>query len=482
MDNPKDGLFIYGPIEKNAPKEMRVGVIGTSDGIQMYKEWVTRLGGYIPSAMESSHHSPFPGFQAVFGAVWSSTPIASIEVSRMELRKAVRLSNRHDRVHQTVSLFADRILEHSSDEEVQPKFWFVVIPDDVYRYCRPLSVVPKDEVVRSKVKITKKMGRRFIDSQPSLFNEDMDEAEIYKFDVNFHHQLKARLLNDKVVVQIVRESTISKNGVLDESGFGRRLQDEATVAWNLATTAFFKSDGRPWKLSEIREGVCYIGLVFKVDERSSDGSNACCGAQMFLDSGDGLVFKLAKGKYYSKNKEFHLPYDRANELMTMIVREYEKKRGCAPKELFIHGRTRFNTDEWQGFQDAVSPDTRLVGVKIIPTSELKVYRPGKMPVLRGTAFVPSNWKGYLWTRGYIPRLMTYPGREVPNPLLVEIVRGEADIHQVLSDVLSLTKVNFNACIYGDGLPVTLRFANAVGEILTAAPGTTRAPLPFKHYI
>ena len=37
------------------------------------------------------------------------------------------------------------------------------------------------------------------------------------------------------------------------------------------------------------------------------------------------------------------------------------------------------------------------------------------------------------------------------------------------DVLGLTKLNYNACIYGDGVPVTLRFADSVGEILTAAP-------------
>jgi hypothetical protein len=33
-------------------------------------------------------------------------------------------------------------------------------------------------------------------------------------------------------------------------------------------------------------------------------------------------------------------------------------------------------------------------------------------VLRGTAVVTSASSGYLWTRGYIPRLRTYPGREV----------------------------------------------------------------------
>jgi hypothetical protein len=53
----------------------------------------------------------------------------------------------------------------------------------------------------------------------------------------------------------------------------------------------------------------------------------------------------------------------------------------------------------------------------------------------------------------------------------------------LNDVIGLTKLNFNACIYGDGVPVTLRFAGAVGEILTAGPFPDKLkPLPFKHYI
>ena len=62
-------------------------------------------------------------------------------------------------------------------------------------------------------------------------------------------------------------------------------------------------------------------------------------------------------------------------------------------------------------------------------------------------------------------------------------KGDADISQVCADVLSLTKLNFNACIYGDGIPVTLRFANAVGEILTAAPTPSESrALSFRYYI
>jgi hypothetical protein len=65
--------------------------------------------------------------------------------------------------------------------------------------------------------------------------------------------------------------------------------------------------------------------------------------------------------------------------------------------------------------------------------------------------------------------------------LIDICRGQADMVTVLKDVLALTKLNYNACVYGDGQPVTLKFADAVGEILTAGP-VTGAPLPFRLYI
>lgn len=70
----------------------------------------------------------------------------------------------------------------------------------------------------------------------------------------------------------------------------RRVQCPATIDWNLATTAYFKSGRRPWRLARVRDRVSSVGLVFKQVPNAAEGS-ACCGAQMFLDSGDGLVFK-----------------------------------------------------------------------------------------------------------------------------------------------------------------------------------------------
>jgi len=47
----------------------------------------------------------------------------------------------------------------------------------------------------------------------------------------------------------------------------------------------------------VRPVVCYVGLVFKNDETPAQVGEACCAAQMFLDSGDGLVFRGALGPW-----------------------------------------------------------------------------------------------------------------------------------------------------------------------------------------
>jgi hypothetical protein len=204
---------------------------------------------------------------------------------------------------------------------------------------------------------------------------------------------------------------------------------------------------------------------------------------MFLDSGDGIVFKGDVGPWFNPDEgDYHLKKNAAAELVDIAVKTFKEKMGEPPSELFIHGKTSFNDEEWSGFESAVSKKTNIVGVQIRDSSDLKLFHKEDFSVMRGLAYVYSKKTAYLWTRGFIPRLRTYPGREVPNPLQIKISRGTADLQVILSDILALTKLNYNACLYGDGLPVTLKFADAVGEILTAGPLPQDVPLPFKHYI
>ena len=78
---------------------------------------------------------------------------------------------------------------------------------------------------------------------------------------------------------------------------------------------------------------------------------------------------------------------------------------------------------------------------------------------------------------------TYIGPETPNPLFITVMKSSKrlpNIKKVLGDIMGLTKINYNACNYSDGLPVTIRFANKVGEVLTmgSAKGSEKQPLKF----
>lgn len=487
MEDPRDGLTLFGPLDEGKPHGIRGGVVGTATGIQKFKTWVDWLQRPIRLAKPTAARPPFPGFEAAFRVPWNPVPSLALEIDERELKSKCGLDDKHQRVFQAVDLFANAIIDAIRNEESKPDVWFIVVPDYVRRYCRPEGIVdPADRHEWQRYFKSAKQAKTLYDA-PSLFAEANSLAEPYFFKEHFRSQLKARLLEHKVATQILREGTLNNIfSVPRDSREAGAMKMQSQIAWNIATTSFYKTGGRPWKVDGIRKGVCYIGLVYKKDQRSTDGRVACCGAQMFLDSGDGVVFKGAVGPWLNvETRDFHLSAKAAHDLIAIAIKSYKERRPDkkAPDEVFIHGRTNFDDVEWDGFRSAVPSETNLVGVKIRDDASLKLYRLGDTPVLRGTAFIRNPRIATLWTRGWTPRLATYPGLEVPNPLTVEVSRGDASIEIVLSDILALTKLNYNACQFADGAPITLKFANAVGEVLTAGPSPAGgAPLPFMYYI
>lgn len=486
-DFAKDGLLLYGPpTDKHQPKEIRYGLIATTYGAQLFRDWLNSVNSYIPSADESKpHHLYWPGFQAVFRAEWQD-PVAEYHVKKSVLSKFIRNPDRHHAIYDVASELISPIETHLNEEDQVPDVWFIVEPDELFKYGRPKSSVPVHKRELPDSPTLGKAGAKRHQHMDDLFGGFDDQLIKYDYSLNLHAQIKSRLLG-KAVVQVVRESTLSGGDYIEDNEIQtRKLQDPASVAWNICATSYFKAQGSPWQLADVRPGVCYVGLVFK--KRSDVSSKeVCCGAQMFLTNGDGVVFRGASGNWQvSKRGEFHLDEHTANDLLTSILHSYKNKFGEFPLEIFLHARTSFNADEWSGFSRAsseISPSTNLVAVKIRKTNKLKVFRAGKMPLARGSYLQTTEREAYVWTSGYIPRLQTYPGWEVPNPLMVRVERGNADLVTVLRDVFALTKLNFNSCSYGDGVPVTLKFADAVGDILTASDKHTDGqPLPFKYYI
>lgn len=478
MQDPHDGLALFGPYDlagSSQPKNIVYGLIATPDGVKLFEEWGKILNSALVHPNEDSRRlwPPFPGFEAATGAIWPCKAAWICELDSDELLEAAQINDAHQRAAKLVKYYIDAITSAKKRDENFGVF-VCVIPDLVWTNCRPKSVVIAGVGEKTSAQIRKHRKR----GQLEIFAQyDPDD---YQYSVDFRRQLKAKAMEFGVPIQILRESTLRPD---DNNVFGQRgLTPLSDRAWNLATTLYYKSGGKPWRLAGAREGVCYLGIAFRMVEENK--TTACCAAQMFLDSGDGIVFLGDYGPWYSpEEKQFRLSKTAAQNLLSGILDTYKEQGGKPLKEIFLHSRSNISEEEFAGYQSVCPEGVSLVGVRIrFEKRGFRLFRPGTRPVFRGTFLKESETQGYLWANGFKPRLLTYDGWEVPVPLRIDIQHGKADIIQVAKDILSLTKLNYNTCKLGESQPVTVHFSDAVGEILVNNPKTKKPQHSFKFYI
>ena len=480
--DPRDGIMLFGPYSQDKiGGQINVGIIGPERQRSYLKEYLQRIHKPIYGTAEAARPF-FPGLEAAFGVFINFHGLKEIEVPASEISEYLRYADPHQRVYNLASLYTSRLEQYCAQEEMPVNVWFVIIPDEIFQLGRPRSRLTdsKDRVSVGLSKADRRSKDLF------LFDELTELKAAYEFEVDFHNQVKARLLGHRIVTQIVRESTIAYETIWNnDDRIEYEKKFDTAKAWNIATTLYYKVGGLPWRLGNVRDGVCYVGLVYKKLFTDETDRSACCAAQLFLDSGDGLVFRGNIGPWFNPDtKEFHLARNDAADLIHQSLKAFkenapEKK---FPSEVFIHAKTYFDDEEWAGFCDAAAGRTKLVGVRIREDKAFKLYREFAYSVPRGTALLIGTRKAFLWTKGFIPRIQTQLGLETPNPLEIKITRGDPDLVTVCADVLALTKLNYNSCLYGDGIPVTLRFAERIGEVLTAGTEVVTGVLPFKHYV
>ncbi len=491
-DHPKDGLFLYGP--HSGPvrsKEVSIGVIGTHNGLSYFRNWAIRLGGFIavpdPGKMDKEHRlhlSNFPGLEEAYGLLISPGDFVERKIDLNTLESATKTLNQYEAVRKAVDIYIREIEHYDKNEERKIDVWIFILPELVFERCKPLSrrsgleLIKGDFVKKQSVRVDLPLFEGVIDQSSEDIFDDVPD---------FHRQVKARLLKLGHTSQLIRETTLAPDQFVNKAGYPLRpLQDPATVAWNIATALYYKTQPEPpWKLANVRPGVCYIGLVFK-NIPNDPKEHVCCAAQMFLNEGDAVVFRGANGPYKTGDYEYHLKAPEAKKLISKVLDTFKDKHGTIPKELFIHGRTIFNNEEWDAFKEVAPTGTNVVGVRIKTTDgDTKLFRDGDYPVIRGTAMLLDDRHAYLWTNGYLPRLDTYIGPETPNPLYVSVLKSTGEppnIRTVLTDIMGLTKINYNACNYSDGLPVTVRFADKVGDVLTMGSAKDSEKQPLKYYV
>ena len=183
-----------------------------------------------------------------------------------------------------------------------------------------------------------------------------------------------------------------------------------------------------------------------------------------------------------RGREVHLTTDQASNLADRVLQEYREQTGGNPQRVVLHKTSRFNDTEQEGFQHAFHdiPLVELIHMNIRPTL-FRLLKYGTYPPRRGLLCTVNKTATYLFTTGYMPEWETYPGPHIPVPVKL-MSDDEVDMHQAASDILGLTRMNWNTASISSGLPVTLFFSRRVGGIM-AEVGEKQEPLPsFRYYM
>jgi hypothetical protein len=127
--------------------------------------------------------------------------------------------------------------------------------------------------------------------------------------------------------------------------------------------------------------------------------------------------------------------------------------------------SRYWPEELDGFKAALS-DIHSYDFLALERRGIRFLRLGHEPPIRGTVIQLAKRNYLVYTQGYVPFLRAYPGMRVPNPLEVVEHWGDSSADRVCSEILALTKLNWNTCSYGSGDPISIAFSKQVGRILT----------------
>lgn len=449
------GIMNYGPLDFDspvAPKQINVGVVGTTESIDGVRQWLERCKSEISAKPNKEDPSKpnkqpnlfarFPGFNRDTG--FYSTLVLQDSLCRPlpknELPGITSRVDRNERISRAVDLFMEEI-RYLAQNTTAPVIICAV----------PLSLLEA-------------MGPEEISEQ---VDEDVEDDSTPQLD--FHDMLKARAMQQyRKPIQLILPSTYdpAKQRQQQRLKLGRELQDEATRAWNIHSALYYKAGGVPWRLprASTELTVCYVGVSFY---RSLDRQALLTSvAQVFNERGEGVVVRGGHATISKDDRQAHLPERQAYELLKSALASYWDTHKTFPARIVIHKSSRFDKEEQQGFAAALAErGIATHDLLWVSNSHTRLYRAGQYPPLRGTLLTLDEQEIVLYTRGSVPFFETYPGKYIPRPLRVHAASTEQTQLYLAREILALTKMNWNNTQFDGSEPVTLRASRQCSSVL-----------------
>lgn len=465
--DPKLGLLSSGPCglqpeDRGGVRVVRAGAVASIPTLASLRQFLLVLRRRISpeSALSSKPWLvDFPG-------LGSGSPLRfdvrleedKVEtIWREEEETALAPSNRRDRIENVVQLYERKIATLIDETGAQrPEVLLLPISHETMRQCKD----PSQE--QDKIVYLRRTMERTRKRPPSDFPP-----------LDFHNVLKVLGMKHSIPVQVIRPTTLALTGT--------GLQDPATIAWNFSVAAFYKGTGSPWKLAELDEKTCHVGISFYV-EVGEDANLRAAMAQVYLRTGESQVIRGRP--FHWKERQGRSPVlaeNQAGDLLRDVIALYEDQWRKRPSRIVVHKRSRFLPQEIAGFESAAQGVDSLDLVHVFSSSSVRLYHLDKecsYPPLRGTLLSKEGAKdGILYTNGFVKALGTYPGSSVPWGLRFSCDRLSTDVRTVAADIMALTKLDWNNSNFSTGDPVTLSVAQKVGEILSETRARRMADVP-----
>jgi len=459
--DPRTGLAAYGPFGLARPEDkeqFRVGIVGTPDSIEKTLKLLDEISHPIEQSLsvDCVQHPSFPGLnsQEPFRVHLVTQRQWHRPLHQKDFRAVNECRDTNTRRWLLQEMFGGEV-RAISELEYPPQVILCAVSDAITHFLKTVS--PNDDFqTASNGEIQWGSGKPAI---PTEFRE-------------FGTGLKAECIGSLPTEIIWHQETSTIVG----------MEDRATPAWNLSLSLLHKAGLEPWRVQNATRDSCYIGLSLYRGTQEESSHTLKTFAHVVTELGDGCVVEgpaVAWNPSQEGNKAPHLDEGQANKLLSDAIAAFEKTVGSSPRKVVVHKSTSYSDAERRGFENALR-DVPQFGLMTIGGRGIFFLRPGRKPILRGTA-VPFDEKlGLVFASGYVPFLRGYSGNKIPQPLEIIENWGSISFQQAARDLILLTKLNLNSCEFAADLPVTLSRCQEIADVLQAL-GRREPATDDRHY-
>lgn len=486
--DPKRGLSVHGPVDaQENVQTIRIGVISDSKGIQD----ITSCFEYLNNnPVKNTGEQPFttltfPGFVEAFHSRLILSKTFNEKLLSKEISDLVHIHNPNLRIKRVAKLYAKKASSICDR---------VVVPDVII--CHKPAIIEKTCNERRSQGLTKEEReeaqeiRRKVETHRILAPLDQDTKNFIEMTIraDFRRILKSASIKIGVPLQILKQST------LEALNYAMRIhtipslkhgkQDSSTIAWNLAVALYYKANHFPWRVGNLSSGSCYIGISFYYDQTTHERNMFASLAQIFTETGEGMVVRGDSFHWDTRKKgQPHLTKNSAQSLLQSALNLYKKHHDDQyPNRVVIHKSSRYTRNEVQGFLSASEEVPRYDYVALSDGRGAFYYRNGEHPVLRGTFIQIPGRSCLIYTRGYVPYQKSYFGPRVPKPLEISEHHGDTPPEEIATEIIALTRLDWNTTHYSLYKPITLGFAEKVGSILGSIQQGEKIQHQYRFYM